>query len=172
MLCIWCNARLADAAGARLAAGVAPHRLLLSSQLTGNLAAAGPDPLLAEADIAFGQPDPDQLLNLPRLRWIQLSSAGYTRYDRSDIRDALRRRGAVLTNSSSVFNEPCAEHLLAFMLANARAFPRRWPINSARAPGPSTTCGPNAGSSSANRFCFSASAPSPAGSWNCSILFT
>lgn len=141
MLSIWCNARLPEAAGARLAAGISPNRLLLSPQPTGNLAAAGSDPLLADADIAFGQPDPDQLLNLPRLRWIQLSSAGYTRYDRPDIRDALRRAGAILTNSSSVFDEPCAEHVLAFMLANARALPpslsnqfgpRAWPIGDLR----------------------------------------
>jgi phosphoglycerate dehydrogenase-like enzyme len=141
MLSIWCNTRLSAGAESRLVSAVSPHRLVLSPQRTGNLAAARPDPLLAEADIAFGQPDPDQLLNVPRLRWIQLSSAGYTRYDRADIRNALQRRGAVLTNSSSVFNEPCAEHVLAFMLANARAIgpslanqagPRAWPTDSLR----------------------------------------
>ncbi|HWA83798.1 MAG TPA: D-2-hydroxyacid dehydrogenase, partial [Fimbriimonadaceae bacterium] len=36
----------------------------------------------------------------------------------------LRARGAVLTNSSSVFDEPCAQHLLAFMLAQARQLPQ------------------------------------------------
>jgi phosphoglycerate dehydrogenase-like enzyme len=136
MLVIWCNTHIPDSAQSRLAAGVVSHRLILSRQRTGNLVAAGADPTLAEADIAFGQPDPDQLLNLPRLRWVQLSSAGYTRYDRQDIREALRRRNAIITNSSSVFDEPCAEHVLAFMLAHARAIPpslanqfgpRAWP---------------------------------------------
>ena len=94
MLSIWRNTRLSAGAESRLVSAVSPHRLVLSPQRTGNLAAARPDPLLAEADIAFGQPDPDQLLNVPRLRWIQLSSAGYTRYDRADIRNALQRRGA------------------------------------------------------------------------------
>ncbi|HEX4053606.1 MAG TPA: D-2-hydroxyacid dehydrogenase [Tepidisphaeraceae bacterium] len=141
MLTIWSNTRLPEAASARLAAGVSSHRLLLSPQPTGKLAAGGSDPLLAEADIAYGQPDPDQLLNLPRLRWIHLSSAGYTPYDRPDIRDVLRRRGAILTNSSCVFDEPCAEHVLAFMLAQARALPasladqfgpRAWPVGELR----------------------------------------
>jgi phosphoglycerate dehydrogenase-like enzyme len=134
---IWCNARLAEASQARLAAAISPHRLLLSPRPTSNLTSAGADPLLAEADIAFGQPDPVQLLTLGQLRWIQLSSAGYTRYDRADIRDALRRRNAAMTNSSSVFDEPCALHVLAFMLAHARVIPRSlanqvgpraWPI--------------------------------------------
>jgi phosphoglycerate dehydrogenase-like enzyme len=124
MLAIWCNTNIPESAQSRLIAGVQPHRLILSSQQTGNLIAAGPDATLANADIAFGQPDPDQILNLPRLRWIQLSSAGYTRYDRADIRDALLRRNAIITNSSSVFDEPCAEHVLAFMLAQARAIPQ------------------------------------------------
>ncbi|MGD0462450.1 MAG: D-2-hydroxyacid dehydrogenase [Tepidisphaeraceae bacterium] len=137
MLVIWCNTRIPDSVESRLAAGLLPHRLILSTQRTNNLAAAGPDPSLADADIAFGQPDPNQLLDLPRLRWVQLSSASYTRYDRPDIRDALRRRNAVITSSSSVFDEPCAEHVLAFMLAHARAIPpslanqfgpRAWPI--------------------------------------------
>jgi hypothetical protein len=36
---------------------------------------------LEEAAIAFGQPDPDTVFASPHLRWIHLSSAGYTRYD-------------------------------------------------------------------------------------------
>ncbi len=124
MLTIWCNTHIPDSAQSRLVAGVQPNRLILSPQRTGNLVAAGSDPTLADADIAFGQPDPDQILNLPRLRWIQLSSAGYTRYARADIRDTLLHRNAIITNSSSVFDEPCAEHVLAFMLAHARAIPQ------------------------------------------------
>lgn len=80
----------------------------------------GGDP---RGEILFGQPDPQQALALPDLKWIQVTSAGYTRYDTPEFREALRAKGAVLTNSSSVFDEPCAQHLLAFLLAFARRLP-------------------------------------------------
>ncbi len=37
---------------------------------------------------------------------------------------ALKKRGAILTNSSSVYDEPCAQHALAMMLAFARQLPQ------------------------------------------------
>jgi phosphoglycerate dehydrogenase-like enzyme len=123
MLTIWTNTPLPDPSLSRLGAGIAPNNLLISTQLTNILSAGSPDPLLADADIAFGQPDPDQLLNLPRLKWLHLSTAGYTRYDRPDLRQALARKSILVTNSSSVFDEPCAEHVLAFMLAATRDLP-------------------------------------------------
>ena len=79
---------------------------------------------LAQADIAFGQPDPETVLTSARLRWVHLTSAGYTRYDRDDLRAALQKRGAVLTNSSHVYDEPCAQHALALMLGLARQLPQ------------------------------------------------
>jgi phosphoglycerate dehydrogenase-like enzyme len=117
---IWCNAHLPEAAASVLGKGVGGHRLMHSAARTGNLKAGAADPALVEADIAFGQPDAGQIILLPRLKWIHLSSAGYTRYDRDEVRQALRGRGAAMTNSSSVFDEPCAEHLLAFMMSQAR----------------------------------------------------
>jgi phosphoglycerate dehydrogenase-like enzyme len=141
MMTIWTNAQLPGSTFSRLQAAVAPNRVVVSRKLTDNLGATGADPLLAEADIAFGQPDPEQLLGPIKLKWIQLTSAGYTRYDRADLREALRSRGVIFSNSSSVFAEPCAEHVLAFMLAHARAIPqsvqnqlgpRAWPIERLR----------------------------------------
>ena len=35
----------------------------------------------------------------------------------------MKAKGAILTNSSSVFADPCAQHLLAFLLADARDLP-------------------------------------------------
>ena len=75
-------------------------------------------------EVLFGQPDPEKALAVPELRWIQVTSAGYTRYDTPEFRDRLRAKGATLTNSSSVFDEPCAQHLLAFLLAFARQLPQ------------------------------------------------
>jgi phosphoglycerate dehydrogenase-like enzyme len=121
---IWSNARLPENAMAELVAGVGPHRLIVSDYLTGNLAAGPADAKLAEASIALGQPDPEQIIELPNLTWVHLTSAGYARYDRADIRRALKSRGAVMTNSSSVFADPCAQHVFAFMLADARQISR------------------------------------------------
>lgn len=125
-LTIWTNTALEPTARARLEAGIAEggHRLVVSRNASASvLAAGGADPLLAEADIAFGQPDAEACRALPRLRWIALTSAGYTRYDNEETKEALRARGAVLTNASSVFAEPCAQHALAMMLALSRQLP-------------------------------------------------
>jgi len=89
-----------------------------------NLIGGDADPLLEQADIALGQPDPAQTIALQRLKWVHLTSAGYTRYDRDDIRQAIRRRGAIMTNSSNVYAEPCAQHLLSMMLGMARRLPQ------------------------------------------------
>ncbi|MFI5385606.1 MAG: D-2-hydroxyacid dehydrogenase [Fimbriimonadales bacterium] len=123
-LTIWCNAEFPDAVTAQLVAGASQHRLIIDEQRAANINAGGPSASLSKADVAFGQPDPGQIMELPGLRWIHLTSAGYTRYDRPDLRGALRMRGAQLTNSSMVFDEPCAQHLLAFMLAQARQLPQ------------------------------------------------
>jgi phosphoglycerate dehydrogenase-like enzyme len=123
-LTIWCNAKFTPAALEQLKRGLAGHRLVLSATPTGNLASAGPDPDLERADVALGQPDPSQVMGLPRLRWVHLTSAGYTRYDRDDLRAALRARGAAMTNSSAVYAEPCAEHVFSMMLALARRLPQ------------------------------------------------
>lgn len=78
---------------------------------------------MAHADIAFGQPPVDEVLASERLRWVQLTSAGYGSYDRPDVRELFARRGVVLTKSSEVYADPCAQHVLAFMLAWARQLP-------------------------------------------------
>lgn len=125
-LTIWTNAALEPGARARLEAGVAAggHRLVVSKNASASvLAAGGADPLLAEADVAFGQPDAEACRGSRRLKWIALTSAGYTRYDNEETKGALRARGAVLTNASSVFAEPCAQHALAMMLALGRQLP-------------------------------------------------
>ncbi|MRR10784.1 D-2-hydroxyacid dehydrogenase, partial [bacterium] len=81
-----------------LVAGIAPHRLLRPAEPAKNvLSQSGPDPALREADIAFGQPDTRAVLEAPRLRWLQVSSAGYTRYDTAEFREGAAARGLILT---------------------------------------------------------------------------
>ena len=129
-LVIWCNLRLDDPARSTLEAGVGRggrHRLLWASDLTGNnnviVGQSAPDPALTAADVAFGQPEASQCATLPNLTWAHLSTAGYTSFDQPAIRAALSGRGATVTTSSAVFAEPCAQHVLAFMLAQARQLP-------------------------------------------------
>src|SRR5204862_8244063 len=78
---------------------------------------------VADAEIAFGQPGTTEILDASRLRWVHLSSAGYTRYDTPEFRKAMEDRKLIVTNSSTVYAEPCAEHVFAFMLAHARRLP-------------------------------------------------
>jgi phosphoglycerate dehydrogenase-like enzyme len=123
MLNIWTNVPLPEALMGRLKGAISPNRLIVSAESKNILSAAGADPLLGDADVAFGQPDPDQLMTLTRLRWVHLTTAGYTRYDREDLRRYLADRKILISNSSSVFDEPCAEHALAFMMAASRDLP-------------------------------------------------
>src|ERR1044072_6000322 len=122
---IWCNTRLISPGRERLATGVEPHKLILSANASASVLTAGTnDPRLAEADIAFGQPAVEDCFRHSQLRWIELSSAGYTRYDSDDLIEALRSRGTILTNASSVFANSCAQHVLAMMLGLGRQLPQ------------------------------------------------
>lgn len=113
---IWTNARLTPDAIAELTRALAAHELTISS-------ANAPVSSLS-FDVAVGQPDVAELTSpASRLKWVQLTSAGYTRYDNDLVRDALRTRNAALTTASDVYADPCAQHVLAFMLAHARQLP-------------------------------------------------
>jgi phosphoglycerate dehydrogenase-like enzyme len=94
--------------------GIAPHHLRLPGE--------GPA-TLAQASVIVGQPEVEDVRKAERLRWLHVTSAGFTRYDTPEFRAAAKARGLIVTNSSSVFAEACAEHLLAFMMAEARQLP-------------------------------------------------
>lgn len=99
----------------------AGHTLIVSPKATPMVLAAGSDdPRMAEADVVFGQPDVGQTMVCPQLKFVALSSAGYTRYDRPDFRAAMQGRRVPVTNASQVFADPCAQHVLAQMLALER----------------------------------------------------
>jgi phosphoglycerate dehydrogenase-like enzyme len=123
-LTIYCNAKFPEPVLARFRAALNDHRLLLASAANAsNLDPGKEDPLLEQADAVLGQPDPDQLIRLPNVKWVQLTTAGYTRYDTKRFRDAMTARGTIVTNASSIYAEPCAQHILAMMLAQARKLP-------------------------------------------------
>jgi phosphoglycerate dehydrogenase-like enzyme len=120
-LTIWTNTKFSEADTQLLIAGTRKHRLVFSARASANvLSASAPDPALDEADVAFGQPDPQQCLALERLRWVEVTTAGYTRYDTAELRETFMRRGQALTNMSEVFADSCAQHILAMMLALGR----------------------------------------------------
>ena len=122
---IWCNYPVPAAVVPLLREGTARHELTIYERdpsLPPERDAA--DAVPADTEVIFGQPDPAALLRPGPLRWVQLTSAGYTRYDRDDVRAAVREHGGALTNSSAVFAEPCAQHLAAMMFALARQLPR------------------------------------------------
>jgi phosphoglycerate dehydrogenase-like enzyme len=123
-LSVFCDSGFGEGAERRLRDGISPHSLLLPEKPGESvLAVASRDPLFDRAEIAFGQPSVESVLGSSRLRWLQVTSAGFTRYDTPEFRSAAAARGLMVTNSSSVFAEPCAEHLFAFMLAQARRLP-------------------------------------------------
>jgi phosphoglycerate dehydrogenase-like enzyme len=122
---IFCDAPLSDRALQLLQEGAVSHELVFPRRAAESvLARTEPDPALGTADIAFGQPDVAGVMESGRLRWIQLTSAGFTRYDTPEFRSFAKSRGLLVTNSSEVYAEACAEHVFAFILAQARKLPQ------------------------------------------------
>jgi phosphoglycerate dehydrogenase-like enzyme len=142
-LTIWCNAKFNEAARQRLEAGVTPHRLVWSAHASASILDPGrPDPALATADIAFGQPAPTDCLAHSKLRWVEVTTAGYTKFDTAEFREGFGARGSIFTCMSGVFDDPCAQHVLAMMLALGRQLlpsyreqlgERHWAIGERRA---------------------------------------
>jgi phosphoglycerate dehydrogenase-like enzyme len=117
---IWANPFLSTSARELLVRSTAPHTLVLAESPDHVLDVGKLDERLLQAEVVFGQPDPGAIIQSAKLRWLHISSAGYTRYDTPEVSSALKMLNAVMTNSSSVYDAPCAEHLMAFMLADAR----------------------------------------------------
>lgn len=107
-----------------LRAGTRAHQLEFADQPTTSvLGAATADPAFARAEVAFGQPDPAAVAAAPALKWIQLSTSGYTRYDTPAFRAQVARRGIPVCNAARVYAEACAVHAASFILAQARNLP-------------------------------------------------
>jgi phosphoglycerate dehydrogenase-like enzyme len=120
-LTIWCNAKFSDSDTQLLVDGTREHTLVWSDQTSASVLVAGKaDSKLGSADVAFGQPDAGQCLECPKLKWVEVTTAGYTRYDTPAFKEGFRARGAAFSNVSQVFADPCAQHVLAMMLALGR----------------------------------------------------
>ncbi|MCC6415032.1 MAG: D-2-hydroxyacid dehydrogenase [Opitutaceae bacterium] len=120
-LTIWCNGKFDDAATRLLVAGTREHKLVWARETSANVLEAGrADSAVERAEVLFGQPAVEDCLRHERVRWAAVTSAGYARYDTPEFKEALRARGGIFTNMSAVFADPCAQHVLAMMLALGR----------------------------------------------------
>ncbi|MBC7782372.1 MAG: D-2-hydroxyacid dehydrogenase [Burkholderiales bacterium] len=124
-LAIWTNQKLDPASADLMRRLTAPHRVIEARATSAsNLVAGSRDPAALDAEVLHGQPSVEDILESTKVRFIQLSSAGYTRYDRPDLLDNLKSRGIAFCNASSLYSEPCAQHALAMLLSIARAIPQ------------------------------------------------
>ena len=120
-LTIWCNGKFDDAATRLLVEGTKAHKLVWSQKVSANVLQAGErDATTKSADVLFGQPAVEDCLEHERVKWVAVTTAGYTRFDTPEFRDAFGARGSILTTTSTVFADSCAQHVLAMMLALGR----------------------------------------------------
>ncbi len=102
----------------------AGHELIVSPKTSkSNLAAGDRDPAAMEAETLYGQPHVQDILESTAVKWVQLTTAGYTRYDKPEILQAMKDKGVAFCNASSLYDEPCAQHAVAMLLSLARALP-------------------------------------------------
>ncbi len=121
---IFCDVKLSSDQLEFLKQSVSPHEILLPENPAASVLSPGVfDPKFKQADIAFGQPGLESILSSENLKWIQLTSASFTRYDTEEFRKTASEKNLKITNSSTVYAEPCAEHVFAFMLADSIRLP-------------------------------------------------
>jgi len=116
------DVQLGHRATALLKAGAPPDDLAFTEASSTWMQPQQPS-ALASPDIILGQPDVATVLACPELKWLHVTSAGYTRYDTPEFWSTAKERGLIVTNSSQVYHQACAEHALAFILAQARHLP-------------------------------------------------
>jgi phosphoglycerate dehydrogenase-like enzyme len=116
---IWANNLLSRAAEERLVRAVGAKRLIL-----GEVVSDWPEPEVdhraRDADIIFGQPHPTDIIESRGIKWAHISTSGIDRYDNEGVRAAIRHRDAIMTNSSDVYYDAVAQHVVAFILADCR----------------------------------------------------
>lgn len=72
-----------------------------------------------DVDGFYGTPTPELLRAAPRLRWVQVASAGVEGY----LFPELVESGVTLTNAKVIYGSHLADHLMAFILAFNRNLP-------------------------------------------------
>ncbi|HEY8561633.1 MAG TPA: D-2-hydroxyacid dehydrogenase [Pyrinomonadaceae bacterium] len=122
---IWCNNPFSPTQKKDrdfLIKAVGENRLMLFEPAENGRRGESAD-FLRQADVAFGTPDAEAVVRAENLSWVHLNSAGYAAFDNDAVRAHLSNKKAILTNSSTVYSEPCAQHLSAMILSLARSLP-------------------------------------------------
>jgi phosphoglycerate dehydrogenase-like enzyme len=73
----------------------------------------------AEVDASYAYCSSELLSVAPRLRWVQVASAGVERYPLRE----MRARGITFTNAKGIYGTQLADHTLALILAFSRQLP-------------------------------------------------
>lgn len=79
----------------------------------------GTSSLIEQAEVVFGEPSAEELLQADKLRWLQLSWAGADSF----LPPLKNRENVILTNASGAYGVTIAEHAIAMLLALARHLP-------------------------------------------------
>jgi len=69
--------------------------------------------MVAEVDATYGYCNSDLLKAAPRLRWVQVASAGVELYPLLE----MHARGITFTNAKGIYGTQLADHILALSLA-------------------------------------------------------
>jgi phosphoglycerate dehydrogenase-like enzyme len=124
-LTIWTNQYFEPELAEQLARAAHPHRVVTSPKTSkSNLVAGDRDPTTRDADVLYGQPHVMDVIESPRCKWVQLTTAGYTRFDKPETYAAMREKQIAFCNASALYDEPCAQHVAAMLLGMARAIPQ------------------------------------------------
>lgn len=126
---VFSNARLGEQESERLRQGVVRLGGTIEFSASGvqtNLLEGASEPAAQQAQVLFGQPNVRDVLAATDLKLVQLTSAGWARYDTDELKASLKSRGVAMCNASHVYMEPCAEHLVGFMLSAVRQLAPAW----------------------------------------------
>jgi phosphoglycerate dehydrogenase-like enzyme len=140
---IWTNHSFTAGAGSELKElreSLSAHELFVFPPIENGTSGESAE-ALRTTDIAFGTPHAEAILDCENIKWFHVNLAGYTPYDRADFREKFREQNRIMTNSSAVYVEPCAQHVLAMIMALARQLPgsldnqrgaKEWPYDETR----------------------------------------
>ncbi len=139
---IYCNMVMSEAQRQLLLGQVGSHKVIFPTvEVLTNFTAGPSDPASQDAQVMFGQPSVGDVVSSRKLKLVQLTSAGYSRFTEPSVREHVRSRGIVLCTSSTIGADPCAQHILSMMLACERRLyqaydeqrgGRGWPMEAMR----------------------------------------
>lgn len=93
-LTIWCNTEFGETARELLIEGTHEHRIIwVDTRSADVLQGWARDPQISGSDVLFGQPAVENCLDYQNVKWMEVTTSGYTRYDSPEFKEAFRDRG-------------------------------------------------------------------------------